>query len=358
MQFFKYLLFIAIVIGNIQHASGNKPWDIVLMDVSSDMDSYGANGVTELDIANHCIKTLKRHEMLDSIMLFAGGRVILPICDISDIKYKYCDIRRIIGDGTSINDALTSCLGATHKTSRILIISNGREISNSISSNTLSKLMKSKGVQVDAIIVSSGCDSIYVKSVFAPQDSVNYERPNIYPGLKNIVNRTEGKVITVKGTDDIDNTINDFISSLPNKNTVFSKNRYNLNAELTDKLIMRLKPQKVYICEVDTNVSITYKGIKFCGLADILNVDNINPSVLIDHDVNRNSGACNIVFVSEPTERDRKQSILHQVKPSSSYCKLNQCTPIDILPMIYYNGKGSRMMICGLEYEENEEVEE
>lgn len=169
MRIFKYLLFIAIVIGNIQHAFGNKPWDIVLMDISSDMDSYGANGVTELDIANHCIKHLKSRELLDSIMLFTGGRVTLPVDDGSDIKYEYRDIRRIIGDGTSINDALTSCLGKINKANRILVISNGREVGSSISSNTLSKLVKLKGVQVDAIIVSSGCDSIYVKSHLTPK---------------------------------------------------------------------------------------------------------------------------------------------------------------------------------------------
>lgn len=355
MRIFKYLLFIATVIGNIQHAFGNKPWDIVLMDVSSDMDSHGANGVTELDIANHCIKHLKSRELLDYIMLFAGGRVTLPVGDGSDIRYEYRDIRRIIGDGTSINDALTSCLGRINEASRILVISNGREVGSSISSNTLSKLMKLKGVQVDAIIVSSGCDSICVKSAFDPKDSVSYERTSIYPGLNNIVNRTEGKVITIKGTDDIDNTINVFLSSLAKKSTKFSGKKCNLNAELSDRLIARIRPQKVYLCEVDTSVSITYNGIKFHGLADILNVENMNTSILIDHDVNRNSRACNIVFFSEPTERDKKHSILQQISPSNSYCKLDQTTPIDILPMIYYNGIGNKMKICGLEYEEVEE---
>lgn len=354
MQILNYLLFITIAIGNIQHAFGNKPWDIVLMDVSSDMDSYGTNGVTELDIANNCIKRLNSRELPDSIMLFAGGRVTLPVGDGSDIKYEYRDIRRIIGDGTSINDALASCLGRINKVSRILVISNGREVGSSISSNTLSKLMKLKGVQVDAIIVSSGCDSMYVKSDFAPKDSVRYERTSIYPGLNNIVNRTEGKVITIKGTDDIDDTITGFLSSLTKKSTKFSGKKCNLNAELSDKIIARIRPNKVYICEVDTNVSITYNGIKFNGLADILNVENMNTSILIDHDV-RNSRACNIVFFSEPTERDKKRSILRQISPSNSYCKLDQTTPIDILPMIYYDGIGNKMKICGLEYEEVEE---
>jgi len=355
MQIFKYLILTVIILVNIQHAYGNGPWDIVLMDVSSDMEAYGKNNVTELYIADHCIKHLADGEMPDSIMFFAGGRTILPVGDLSDRRYEYSDILKIIGDGTSINDALASCLGIAHKAGRILVISNGREVGSSMSSNTLSKLMKSKGIRVDAIIVSVSCDSIYVKSAFNPNDSVRYKRTGIYSGLKNIVNRTGGKIVTIEREGDIDNTIIEFLSAVTNENTSLSKDGCNLNAELTNRLLARIKPQEIQICEVDTNVVITYRGIKHHGLSDILNVAKLNPYILVNQDVNRDCGDAkplNIVFISDPSARNRKQLTFNQFKLGDSYCKLRQDTPIDILPMIYYSGTGNKMLLCGLEYEE------
>ena len=181
-----------------------------------------------------------------------------------------------------------------------------------------------------------------------------YERTSIYAGLNNIVNKTGGRTITIVGSDDIDNKISSFISSIVKEDTKFSKNNCNLNEEWTDRLIARIKPHKIHICEVDTNAVITYSGIKYHGLADIINAEKLDPSIVIDHDVDRNSGACNIVFVQDPPERDRKQSVLQKINATNTYCKLNQNTPLDVLPMIYYNGMGNKMMLCGLEYEEME----
>lgn len=128
----------------------------------------------------------------------------------------------------------------------------------------------------------------------------------------------------------------------------------NLNEDLTEKVLARIKPQKLYICEVDTNCVIKYCGIKYHGINDILNAAISDSYILIDQDVNHNhedTHPINIIFVSNPNNQHEKRFLLNQVKSDSYYCKLNQNTPIDILPMIHYSGFGDKMQLCGLEFE-------
>lgn len=358
MKILNYLVSLAIMFGSIQNVFGFKLWDIALLDISSDMDAYAKNGLNEMYIADACLRYLISDEMIDSVMVFAGGRAVLPVGNISESNRDYSGLRRIIGDGTSINDALSSCMELLHNVGRIVVITNGREVESSISSATLSKLMKSKGTRIDAIVVSTGCDSIYVKSWYNSTDSILYERHHVNSGLKHIVNRTGGKTITIEGNSDISEKIDGLRSVVTKGNPNHSKMGYNLNVDLTKKVLARIKPQKLYICEVDTNVVITYHGIKYHGLNNILNLANSDPSILINQDLTSNSGAnhpFNVVFVSNQDELDRKRLILNQMSSGYFDCKLSQGTPIDALPMIYYSGTGGKMLLCGLDFEETDE---
>lgn len=354
MKIIKYLISVAILFGAILNVSGNKLWDIILIDVSSDMDAYAKNNVKEMWLAEQCIKNLAEDVMPDSLMVFADGRTILSTKDLYDKKYEYSSIRNIIGDGTSINDALASCMAMTERPNRILVITNRREGSSSISSKTLSKLMKSKGMRIDALLVSAGCDSIYMPSSFDHSDSLLYERTFIYSGLKRIVERTGGKIASIDGESDIRHEIKEFESLVAKKNTGNSKVGCKLNPELTERMLGRIKPQKLYICEVDTNTVIKYGGTEYKGLNAILQVSESTPNILTDYEANQAVSigkALNIVFVADPNDRESKLSILHQIKADDSFCKLRQDTPIDVLPMIYYSGTGDKMLLCGLEYE-------
>lgn len=348
-----YLILVTTFLISIPNTLGKRPWNIVLMDVSSDMDAYAKNGINEMRIADGCLKHLITDELADTVMFFAEGRTIVPMKNLSNKKLDYTEIRRIVGDGTSINDALASCLGLKYNANRIVVISNGREVGSSISSSTLSKLMNADGVRVDAIVVSSGCDSIYLKSEYNSMDSTLYERTHVHSGLKCVVDQTGGKFTTVGRESDIDDKIDELLCVVTKQKTVPSKVGCNLNPDLTKKMVARIKPQKLYICEVDTNVIIKYRGIKYHGLNDILNNTDPCSSILIDRDNINLEDFCplNIVFASNPNEKDRKRLILNQVMSDSSYCKLSQVMPIDILPMIYYSGNGSKMQLCGLEFE-------
>lgn len=351
MQILKSLILAITFLLCIQHASGNSPWDIVLVDISSDMDAYTKNGVNEMRIADGCLKHLINDELADTVMFFAKGRTIMPIRSLLDKQLDYSEMRTIIGDGTSINDALASCMGISHIGDKIMVISNGREVESSISSNTLSKLMKYAGIRVDAIVVSANCDSIYAKSWYNSTDSILYERNPVHSGLKNIVHITGGKIITVGSEFEIDDKINELLRRAVKEKTKSSMVRSNLNPDLSKKMLARVKPQKLYICEVDTNIIIKYHGIKYHGLSDILNGANSDTSIMIDQDNNSNDDEAyplNVVFVSSS---DRARLILNRIKTDPSYCKLSQETPIDALPMIYYSGCGGKMRLCGLEYE-------
>lgn len=355
MRILKYLILATTCLLCIQRASGNRLWDIILIDVSSDMDAYAKNGVNEMNIADYCLKHLVNDKLADSILFFAGGRTLLPIRNFSENKFDYSGIRKIIGDGTSINDALASCIELEHRTGRFVVISNGRESGSSFSYATLSKLMNTKGIRVDAIVISSRCDSIYVKSsLFNSMDSTLYERTPKHFGLKNIVKITGGKIITLTDKHDLESKIDELSCVVAKEKIRSTKFGCNLNPALTEKVLARLKPQKLYICEVDTNVVIKYSGITYHGLNEILNVANFDSPILIDRDNKRKlegDSPINVVFVSKPDEQDKKRLILSQVKTDSSYCKLSQDTPIDVLPMIYYSGRGSKMQLCGLEFE-------
>ncbi|MDE5849212.1 MAG: VWA domain-containing protein [Muribaculaceae bacterium] len=354
MKIIRLFLAAAILLGSIQNATGRKLWDMILLDVSSDMDAYAKNNVNEMLLAEQCIKNLDHDGIPDSIMFFAKGRVILPVNYFFDKKLEYSNIRKIIGDDTSINNALASCMAMTEKPNRILVITNGREGSNSISSNTLSKLMKCKGMRIDALLVSAGCDSIYMPSSFDPTDSHLYERTFISSGLKKIVERTGGKMASIDGESDIKHKIKEFESLVTEKNTRPSKVGCNLNPELTYRMLGRIKPQKIDICEVDTNAVIKYGGCEYHGLSDVLKVSDSTIDVLTDYESNHadsSGNALNIVFLAKPEERNRTQSILRNIKAGESYCKLRQNTPFEILPMIYYSGSGDKMLLCGLEYE-------
>lgn len=362
MKILKYLASLAVIIWSTQNVSGGKIWDIALLDVSSDLDAYAKNGINEMHLADSCLRYFINDELIDSVMFFAGGRAILPVGDISESNRDYSSIRRIIGDGTSIFDALASCMQLSHNIGRIVVITNGREVESSISSATLSKIMKSKGISVDAIVVSAGCDSIYVKSWYSSTDSTLYERNHVNSGLMHIVDRTGGKIITIEGNSDISEKINGLCSVIvkenPNSSKISNNLNDNLNENLTKKVLARIKPQKLYICEVDTNYVIKYCGIKYHGINDILNATISDSYILIDQDVNRNqedSQPINIIFVSNPNNQDKRRLLLNQVKSDSYYCKLYQNTPIDILPMIYYSGIGDKMQLCGLEFESTED---
>lgn len=354
MQILKYIILVTTLLISIQHASGKDPWNMVLVDVSSDMDAYAKNGVNEMHIADGCLKHLINDELVDSVMFFAEGRSIIPTRNLLDKKLDYSEIRKIIGDGTSINDALASCMGIGHKPDRIMVISNGREACSSISSTTLSKLMKSAGIRVDAIVVSADCDSIYAKSWYNSTDSTLYERNPTHYGLKNIVHITGGKIITVGSESEVDDKIKELLHRVAKEKTKLSMAGSNLNPDLTKKMLARIKPQKLYICEVDTTIVIKYREVKYHGLSDIVNSADSDSSILINQDINNShQDFCpiNIVFASNPNDKDRKRLILNQVMSDSSYCKLSQDTPIDILPMIYYSGAGIKMQLCGLEFE-------
>lgn len=353
MRLLKHLVSLAIITGSLQNVFGFKMWDIALLDISSDMDAYAKNDINEMHIADTCIRSIISDGMTDSVMFFAGGRAILPAGDISEGNRDYSDWRRITGNGTSTYDAVASCLQLSHNAGRIIVVTNGREGESSISSATLSKLMKSKGVIVDAIVVSASCDSIYVKPWYSSTDSILSERNHINPGLKNIVNRTGGKIITIEGNNDISKAINELGAAIANKKNNPSKMDCDLNKDLTEKVLARLTPQKLYICEADTTAVITFNGNKYHGLHDIINTANSNPYILInrtltsDSDVNQ---PLNIVFVSNQDELERKQSIINKIVSGDFDSRLSQATPIDALPMIYYSGAGGKMLLCGLEF--------
>jgi hypothetical protein len=358
MKILKYLLSLAIILGSIHNVFGFKLWNIALFDISSDMDAYAKNGLKEMHIADTCLRYLISDGMIDSVMFFAGGRVVLPVENISESKRDYSDLRRIIGNGTSINDALSSCMKLLPNAGRIVVISNGREVESSISSATLSKLMQSKGFRIDAIVVSAGCDSVYDESWYNSTDSTLYERNRVNSGLKHIVNRTGGEIITIEGISNIREKIDGLSSVVAKGKPNHSKKSCNLNVDLTKKVLDRIKPQKLYICEVDTNVVITHHGIKYHGLNNILNLANSDPFILINQDLTSNSGAShpfNVIFVSNQNELDRKRSILNQMSSGYFDSKLSQDTPIDALPMLYYNGAGGKMLLCGLDFEEPDE---
>ncbi len=354
MNLLKFLLSALLLLGCFENISSNNLWDIILFDVSSDMDAYAQNNVKEMKLAEDCLLFLAEEESPDSIMVFAEGRAILPAKDVYDKRYSYDHIRKILGDGTAIKDALASCLGRKNTKSRILLITNGRESGSSISSHTLTKLMRSKGICVDAAIISAGCDSVYLKSIIEPSDSVLYDRTHISSGLKNIVDNSGGRIVTVDGESDIKTKIKELVSLIAKKNNQPSKVNSNLNSVLTNGMLGRIKTQKINICEVDTNSVIRYNGKVYHGLNDILKLSESDLSILPDYEADmRHEGnkALNLVFVTEQHEYERKKSILNQIKTGNTYCKLRQDTPLDILPMIYYSGIGDKMLVCGLEYE-------
>lgn len=233
-----------------------------------------------------------------------------------------------------------------------MVITNGRENESSISPSTLSKLMSSKGVRVDAIVVSAGCDSIYVKSKSNPTDSILTGRNYVCPGLSHVVSQTKGEIITFEGEIDV-NEIDRLCSAVAQRGVGPSNVDFDLDTDLTRKVLARIKPHKINICEVDTNAIITFNGIRYHGLNDILSLAGSEPSILIVPELinGEKRYPLSIVFILDAGEQERKRSKLIEINSDRSGFKLSQDTPIELLPMIYYDGVEEKMLLCGLEFE-------
>lgn len=349
-----FLILLSLLIGG-STISAKSPWDMVIFDISSDMEVKDSNGKSEMAIANSCIDYLAEViEPTDTVMVFAGGRTLIPFKQlIPDGNQSYSSIRNCIGDDTAIYNSILSTLNLPKPPQRILVITNGKDGISSFSSKTTWKILKSKGISVDGIQVTINADSIFL------------DDDNIFPYLKpsdnfeQMVKKSGGQFVSLTESDNVAPELALLVKKSGKAKPV-KKQNHGYDKQLLNKFLTGLSTHKIEIREVDTTATFIYNNIEFHGLNDIINHINGTNNIYIGSDTQRypcfdsydalyeDRKYQNYYFADSQQQLDDRKALMTDVDPQSNYCKLHQNTPIDVLPMIYYRGEGDKMTICGL----------
>lgn len=350
-----FFILLSLLIGG-STISAKSPWDMVIIDISSDMEGKDSNGKSEMGIANSCIDYLAEIiEPTDTVMIFAYGRTLIPFKQlIPDGNQSYSSMRNCIGDGTAIYNSILSTLNLPKQPQRILVITNGKDGISSFSSKTTWKILKSKGISVDGIQVTLNADSILI-------DGDDQTLPNLKPtdNFEQMVKKSGGQFISLTESDNVAPELALLVKKSGKAKPV-KKQNHGYDKQLLNKFLTGLSTNKIDILEVDTTATFTYNNIEFHGLNDIINHINGTNNIYIGSDTQRypcfdsydalheNRKYQNYYFADSLQQLDDRKALMTNVDPQSNYCKLHQNTPIDVLPMIYYRGEGDKMTICGL----------
>lgn len=293
-------------------ADSKTPWGNILLDISSDVFTIDRDGNSESSLLNSAIEALKDNSCIgDSVMIFAEGRVYVKTADLIEAQDdKFKNVRNCIGDGTAMNTAIASILVAEPSSKRILVISNGYDNLSNLSYKTLAKLLRYKGIRVDAIIPE-------LKSLERrlPDDTLYHKTGKKTAVLKDLVRMTGGNLMTLKPeTKGVDRMIKKFKEKCMLESRSDKSYRHELDPELTARVVASIKPRKLNVIEVDTACRFLYKGEVLDGLNGVLNAAEKDSSIHIG---------------KTPIKDD---------------------TPLGLLPMLYYVGEGDLMYVCGFEF--------
>jgi len=324
------------------------------MDVSSDITFTDKREISENDFIYPSLSSLCRISDTNvPVMIFSDGRCLYDTQSISEMsRQDLCDMYRNIGYSTAINNAIASALNISPEIRRILILTNGKDTSSSLTASTLTKILKQRGVAVDGLIFEIKADSVK-----EPDDTVYYPYSKHDKRFESIIRNTGGclKVLTESGISG--KQLTHFINACASAGIPSPKSS-NLDKELTDKVISRLKPYSVYYQQVDTATCIRYNDVVYHGLKEVIaaakdrkiGLDEMKYPCFDSYDYdNENRYYQNYYFGRNIDELDRKRDELKSVKPATNYCKLTHDTPLSLLPVLYYCGDGDKMLICGLD---------
>lgn len=352
------LLLISILTGSkYNNVIAGNPWDIVLLDISSDLMAKDKNNRCEQSLIDSVIPGLiKSVGEEDSVMLFANGRVIIPIKDyVSSDKEKIEFYRNCIGDGTFIYNAIAS--NFNQGIDRMLVITNGVDNGSGVSPKTLTKILRGKGVIVDAVITRIDADS-----VMHPQDSIYRLKPSYNDGFMQMVKNNGGCILMVdEKSNDVSLRLNQFIKEVDRRAAKHSNTKkVDLDMIVTDRIIGdRLRHYKIDIVEVDTCSILKYNDKVFHGLNEIRELAKHDPTIRVDKKPylkfdssdEAYDDRCfeNYIFGNSLSDVDNKMILLRKPVANNDFCKLSDNIDISLLPMIYYKGEGDEMLICGFE---------
>ncbi len=335
------------------------PWNTILFDVSSDVLSHDKSGQSEINLFNTILDEISHQiNSTDSISVFAGGRAIIPLKFLlNDSKHNFDHIRLCIGDGTRIYDAILSIANTVQIPQRLLIVTNGLNNGSSFHSKTVSKILRNKGIVVDALCFYLDADSVAMDSVFS-------KKPKFDKKFSKTIESTGGRFVSVIDRSNLHSAFKSLLITAGSTKPQKRGAKLEYDNVLLSKTLNRITTNQLHLVEVDTCTCIKYNGVVFKGLNDIYkHVNDTHSGVYIGIDKSKypcfdefdrqNENRCfqNIYFADSPQKIAMSKQIIEQTRPILNYCKLYNGTPFDVLPLIYYSGEGEKMLICGLEIE-------
>lgn len=341
----------------ISAQENESPWDAILFDISADVLSHDKSGQSEINLFNAVTDEVGHLiNPADSVYVFAEGRATIPFRSLlNDSKYNYSNLRLCIGDGTRIYDAILSVANAMEGPRRLLIVTNGLNNGSSFHTKTVSKILRDRGIAVDALCFYLRADSVAM-------DSVYYPKREFDENFSETIKATGGNFVSVKDQSDIHPAIQSMLKNAGETKTNKKDTELEYDDALLSKTLNRLKSKQLNIVEVDTATHIKYNGVVFKGLNDIVNnIGHPHTGIYIGMDkdrypcfdefdrLNENRYYQNIYFADSPQSFAIRQQMIEQMPPKSNYCKLYNEIPLEALPLIYYSGEGDKMFICGLE---------
>lgn len=333
------------------------PWDAVLFDISGDIAAQDRSGRSEIQLLSAIVDEMGKYiDENDSVGVFANGRVFVTLKALrADAPQNYSFLRLSIGDGTRIYDSALSVAAADGSPKRILIVTNGTDNRSSFHPKTASKLLRSKGIVVDALCFYIDADSVGADSIFFRKNPFDKR-------FKEAIKSTGGSFVHIKDESQIPVAISKLLKGANPPKGLEPRAAAEYDEAILNATLNRITSRALLIQEVDTSACLKYNGTVFYGLNDIYrHHSSPQPGVYVGIDSSRypcfddsdwlyeNRYYQNIYFGDSTDRINACKSNIESVKPSANYCKLHNATPVDILPMIYYRGEGDKMLICGLE---------
>lgn len=341
----------------ISAAANDLPWSAILIDVSGDICAPDNNGRSEKKLLTAFVDELATFlNDNDSVTVFGDGHAKVPFKVLrADSKHDFAFLRSCVGDGTRIYNAMLSQAATATGPQRILVVTNGLDRNSAFHPVTTSKILKDRGVTVDALC-------IYLPAESLKYDSLTVSKPELGDDFKKAIGFTGGNFKSARTAKEVRTSLKKLLKSAGGKRNADSSHDYGYDPALLEEALMKIAPEKRNVIETDTASVLRYNGVTFRGLNDVMSqaksadrgvyvgIDALGYPTFDEYDsLYETRRYTNICFADSPEELQAKKQLMKSLKPGINYCKANADTPFDVLPLIYYVGEGDRMLVIGLE---------
>lgn len=347
----------AVVAANAVCVEAERLWDMVVVDVSEDMECESIrSGMSEAVMRDSVAGNLLRMGYRNvPALMFSGGRLMATLGDCADMKFTISGgLAYVLGYGSPIYETVVATLNASPRAERLLLLSNGRASGDGVTATTCARLLAPYGVTVDAVRFSLDCDSICAKGYDGNMPYVEAD-----DGMKTLAEMTGGCYVRISEGDDATRKLASLIDECEKKERPVVA-ECGLDNGMMERYVASLPVNRFMIEDVATDQVLEFNDVIYDGL------DGLHEAAGAQGD--SESGIVGIVKASGGGEYillDKDASSLAKRKKALTVWLaehkangLDTTLPLDFFPLAFYPGTGGRLQICGLWKSSREEFDE